>query len=281
MVSKKEPFRKVSLIIILSILFASSFLVVCDAAQGVVPQITIQSPVAGSTVIGSTVEVKITIGPPHISSLWTITTGVYLDGVLMKDTPNTDIDFSLNAVSNGAHQLKITSSSYNVLTSSSGYDVFSVCDFTVNSGVGPDITVSGGTTFAPGNINLTLSVNDPNSKITYSLDGNIENTITHQYLVKNNVLYQCNVTLPNVPEGEHTLVVTATDRMDNSKSTTLNLNVGSNQTPTQTAQKPDSTINWSSSNLIIILITAVIVVLVGIVMLFYNRSQKKQKTLKP
>jgi hypothetical protein len=272
-------------LVFLSLIFVLSFLI--SNSVGATPYsdgpiITVVSPVDGKVYTESFVPLQFTTAKPY--SKYTVTgqiTQIKLDGVLISQV-EAAANTNLTDLTNGEHTVEIVSKITYTSEGAAGFTSRVSISFTVNTGVGPSVQISGGPNFASANVTLTVSVKDANSHLTYSLDGGLDNAVLPAQLVKTSVatspissinVYKYNITYSDLAVGAHKLTVSATDKMGNTATTNFDLTV----TSKQTTSTPTTSADGLQSNFVFltIIIVSLIVATVAGLTYYFSRKQKK------
>jgi hypothetical protein len=243
------------------------------------PIINLQSPLDNVKYTSDSVNLQFSVDPNPDTSA-SICVDVLLDGnLVINSSSSISFDYILNGLTNGEHTIKITAVAFDYIEDStfitySTRETTKEISFTVNTGSGPNLIISGGSEFPVGDVKLMLSVNDNKANIWYRMDNGENITVPSESLFKFLSIYQFNITLQAVTKGEHTINVYSIDQMGNSKTESLTLKVGLQNTP-----KPAEPLQWDfSTSSPVIYLTGILIgtLLAGILVLFFVRFTKRK-----
>jgi hypothetical protein len=218
---RKHAVRLVA--IFLFALFLSLSFVDCATAQDFVE--TIESPVAGETINGNSVNLNFSVARYHF---WPVNMSykVYLDGELCNQSQQTmnnrwtnsvytSLTLDLTNLTQGEHTIKVD---VNLQTYLSvifpfifTYNMPASVDFFVYRGIQPQVSILGFDVYKTNQTIFNITTNERGSAVSYSLDGEANVTLPQNESATLLDLYTYNVTLSDLPIGFHTLTAYAKD----------------------------------------------------------------------
>jgi hypothetical protein len=188
----------------------------------------ITSPIEGATYASANVVIKLDF--PN-TGLWagvdTVRVSGILDGQICRQLPTEEVSMvdvdngwmNLTGLRAGWHTLELSVHVHCFVLPCCRYDADldpAVTHFFIyNSGVAPKVSVESLTDYEPNQVMMNITTDNPESIVSYELDGQITVTLPSNQSLKQQNCYLYNLTLPTLTSGSHTITVHAEDSFAN------------------------------------------------------------------
>ena len=237
------------------------------------PKITVESPIEGEIYKSGNVQMKFTVviyPGSYPLLLSTSKVAYYIDEMYRGELGErgSSSDFTLK-VPNGEHSLRISAGATYVATGGTRNFFNSVTiRFTVDTGVGPSVSVVGLSDYKASQATLNITVDVPDAQLKYSLDGQSNVTIPQLQLIQYHGRYQYTVNFTDLPDGSYTLIAYASDALYTSVAEkTFTVETGEAQ-PTQ---EPNGVF---PTTLIAVAVTVIVAAVASAWLLLYFKKHK-------
>jgi hypothetical protein len=199
--------------------------------------VSIENPVAGEIINGNNFNLTFSIGNNgYLYYVTSISYNYSLDGQLWYQNEQTiddgrvgllDADVVLTNLTQGPHTIRVYAKIWFIFGFGLAFEEPTASvNFFVYRGILPEVSILD---LAENGVNQTMfnvTVNEPNSTVSYCLDGRVNVTLPQTELMRLGDSYAYNVTLSGLHEGGHTLTAYVKDLFNHTAMTEQSFEVG-------------------------------------------------------